>query len=297
MNTEDLKKILHVANSENLQSSAKSLNMTPGALSKTLKRVESTLGKLLFSRQGKTIKLNQQGKIFLASGAKLIQEFEQFTSQFSSSMALPELRVSAPAILSSYLGPRLAECLPTPQPIKFQSQYEDSAAQQVLSGVADIALISEDVKSRLPNDVRCLFLSNFNFKLACGNELFNQLSHSLPLTNPTIQALPFAIPAVSPFCGRDSQQSTDSWPDHIISRNIWFICEDYLSLIKLVKESKCVAYLPEFIIQQEQLAPLAVEAISEHHKEKIYMMWRPSRSEGWLNNFVYSVEKQFNKIE
>lgn len=292
MNTDDIKKVLVVANNGNLQSCAKALNITAGALSKTIKRVEEQLGCQLFSRQGKTIKLNQQGKLFLSSGAPLLQEFEQFKSQFLSATNLPEIRIAGPAILTSYLGPSLIQSLPYRQPCKFLSHYEESAAQQVIKGAADVALITNEVRLSLTDEFTCIPLMNSYFKLACSQKFAANANDNKPLEQIALKALPFAIPTVSPFCGKEKQQSTDGWQKW--QRTVWYRCEDYLSLLNLVKAHKAVAYLPDFVIDKERLSTIAIEQIEPEYQEQMYLMWRPSKSESWLNKFVHHVNQQFN---
>ena len=64
LDTEDLRKFLVIAKHNNLQQASATLNVTPGALSKVIKRLEIKLNTQLFKRIGRNIKLNQQGEKF-----------------------------------------------------------------------------------------------------------------------------------------------------------------------------------------------------------------------------------------
>ncbi len=65
MEWNQLQKFLVVAREENFTKAALLLNMTQPSLSQTIKRLETELGCLLFVRDGKKIRLNESGKLFL----------------------------------------------------------------------------------------------------------------------------------------------------------------------------------------------------------------------------------------
>lgn len=65
MEWNQLQKFLVVAKEENISKAALQLNMTQPSLSQTIKRLEDELGYQLFVREGKKIRLNESGKLFL----------------------------------------------------------------------------------------------------------------------------------------------------------------------------------------------------------------------------------------
>ena len=65
MEWNQLQKFLVVAREENFSKAAAQLNMTQPSLSQTIKRLETELGYQLFIRDGKKIRLNESGKLFL----------------------------------------------------------------------------------------------------------------------------------------------------------------------------------------------------------------------------------------
>lgn len=65
MEWNQLQKFLVVAREENFSRAAAQLNMTQPSLSQTIKRLETELGYQLFIRDGKKIRLNESGKLFL----------------------------------------------------------------------------------------------------------------------------------------------------------------------------------------------------------------------------------------
>ena len=65
MEWNQIQKFMVVAREENFSRASQLLNMTQPSLSQTIKRLEEELGYQLFLREGKKIRLNESGRIFL----------------------------------------------------------------------------------------------------------------------------------------------------------------------------------------------------------------------------------------
>lgn len=76
MEWNQLQKFLIVAKEENFTKASQILNMTQPSLSQTIKRLESELGYQLFEREGKKIKLNESGRIFLQTVVQMHELME-----------------------------------------------------------------------------------------------------------------------------------------------------------------------------------------------------------------------------
>ena len=76
MEWNQLQKFMIVAKEENFTKAAQILNMTQPSLSQTIKRLENELGFQLFVRDGKKIKLNESGQIFLQTVVQMHELME-----------------------------------------------------------------------------------------------------------------------------------------------------------------------------------------------------------------------------
>ena len=115
MHLDDIEKVIHMAGSQNLHTTAKHFNITPGALSKTLKKVEANLATELFNHVGKTLVLNDKGKEFVKHSSDLVHNYQQLTSRFKSDNHKFNAVIAGPPFyskvaLKSCLHP-LATCL------------------------------------------------------------------------------------------------------------------------------------------------------------------------------------------
>lgn len=64
MNLTTLKYFISVASLGSITEAAQEAYVSQSAVSKTIKQLEEEIGVKLFDREGRTIKLNQQGKLF-----------------------------------------------------------------------------------------------------------------------------------------------------------------------------------------------------------------------------------------
>jgi DNA-binding transcriptional LysR family regulator len=66
-----------VARLEHMTKAAEELKIAQPSLSKTISRLEEDLGAPLFNRQGRNIRLNQFGKVFLTRVDRIFRELEE----------------------------------------------------------------------------------------------------------------------------------------------------------------------------------------------------------------------------
>lgn len=75
MNTRDLQIFLKIADYNSITRAAEDMQMSQPAVSSILKRLEEETGHALFSRKGKWLIVNEQGKLFYRSARKFLEEF------------------------------------------------------------------------------------------------------------------------------------------------------------------------------------------------------------------------------
>lgn len=73
----------HLAKSEHLTNTAKEMFITPSAISSSISRLEQELGVCLFDRIGRTMRLNENGRIYLVFIEQLFQILEKANSEIS----------------------------------------------------------------------------------------------------------------------------------------------------------------------------------------------------------------------
>ncbi|MEL0634199.1 LysR family transcriptional regulator [Pseudoalteromonas carrageenovora] len=291
MHIDDIEKVIHMAGSQNLHTTAKHFNITPGALSKTLKKVESNLATELFNRVGKTLVLNDKGKEFVKHSSDLVHNYQQLTSRFKSDNHKFNAVIAGPAILlKSGLKKLLTPLSHLTCSVRINNVFEGEAISQVASGAAHIALVTREAlnNSSHTNLVAVnIFSTGFSVAAHASHQLVQK--GALTLNKKQLLQAAFACPLFSPLCGLEQGIGSDGWQDEIAPRNIVFRCSDYSALIEVVQSGFGLAYLPNFVIDDLGLTKLTVKGVNSHYSESIVMIYKPSKADGWLNKLMHSL--------
>ncbi|WP_276754966.1 LysR family transcriptional regulator [Pseudoalteromonas marina] len=291
MHLDDIEKVIHMASSQNLHTTAKHFNITPGALSKTLKKVEANLATELFNRVGKTLVLNDKGKEFVKYSSDLVHNYQQLTSRFKSDNHKFNAVIAGPAILlKSGLKKLLIPLGNLPCSVRINNVFEGEAISQVASGAAHIALVTREALNNSSHaNLVAIDLFNTGFSLAGAADHQLVKTGSLTLNKNQLLHAAFACPLFSPLCGLEQGIGSDGWQDDIAPRNIVFRCSDYSALIEVVQSGLALAYLPNFVIDDLGFKKLTVKGVNSHYSEDIVLIYKPSKADGWLNKLMYSL--------
>ena len=291
MHLDDIEKVIHMASSQNLHTTAKHFNITPGALSKTLKKVEANLATELFNRVGKTLVLNDKGKEFVKHSSDLVHNYQQLTSRFKSDNHKFNAVIAGPAILlKSGLKKLLTPLSNQACSVRINNVFEGEAISQVASGAAHIALVTREALNN-SSHANLVAVDVFNTGFSVAAHASHQLVQkgAITLNKNQLLELAFACPLFSPLCGLEQGVGSDGWQDNIAPRNIVFRCSDYSALIEVVQSGLALAYLPNFVIDDLGLTKLTVKGVNSHYSENIVMIYKPSKADGWLNKLMHSL--------
>lgn len=104
MDIQDLRIFTRVAAVQNLSAVGSEFTLTPGTISKRLQSLEDELGVRLFVRSTRSIRITEEGSIFLAHAKKMLVEFDTAKANVDGSMTEPRgaLKLSSPARLGCH---------------------------------------------------------------------------------------------------------------------------------------------------------------------------------------------------
>src|SRR5258708_33483898 len=77
----ELRYFLGVAQTENIHRASERLRVSPGSLSKAVSRIEEELGARLFSREGRAIRLTDQGRYLKSKAIEILRLEESARSE------------------------------------------------------------------------------------------------------------------------------------------------------------------------------------------------------------------------
>lgn len=140
-----------LAKTQHVTRSAEALSISQSALSRSIARLEDDIGVPLFDRQGRSIRLNQYGQIFLKRVENIMKEFYEGKQEIQDLLEPESGTISLGFLhtLSTNLIPDLISCFRIYYPkINFQLGQGPSHVllEQLKSGEMDLCLIA-------PNEV------------------------------------------------------------------------------------------------------------------------------------------------
>lgn len=289
MDIADLCSFLVVARHANLRAAAGELHQTASALSKAVKRLETSLATPLFDRIGKAIRLNAAGERLRERALALTALADQTVAEFRGVSLRSHCRLLAPAVLQWGFGATLAARLSARDPrasLAFVTLFEDAALAALARGEGDLALVTDvALGAALPAGLASVRLGEIRMQLAAG------AGHPLAGRGevPTADALQhdFACPQRSMFCGLERGSRADGWRDDRLPRRIRFWLDDLQLLLALVRSGQALAYVPDFALAQDPgLVRLTVPDCPYDCVEQVHLVWRPATASGWLAALV-----------
>lgn len=145
MDVRSLKLFLALAQSLHFGRAAASLNLSPSALSRAIRRLEDELGCRLFARNNREVRLTAEGGVLLAQAEDLLERLQTLerrlragTEQLQGTVSL-YCSVTASYSLLAGLLPEFRERYPGIE-VKVHTGDEASALSRVLQGREDIAI-------------------------------------------------------------------------------------------------------------------------------------------------------------
>lgn len=295
MDIEDLRKFIVIAECNNLQQASAKLNVTAGALSKVIKRLENKLNTEVFDRVGRGLEINPNGSKFLYYAKNLVHETDQAVSEFAGESKLTPVTITGPSVLLQHWLPTLVDKLTNGQfTFSINAQWEGEAYKQLNSGAAHLALTTDlALAESQSSGLKSIKLGKTIFKVVASKQhtIFKRHANGR-VSNLELAEYSFACPNVSPFCGIKRGIGSDGWRDDKVSRSIRYRCNDFSTLIALVQSGHALAYVPDFIAEQYQLEIIDVTDCDFVCEENIQLVYKPSVASGWLNQLVSQIANE-----
>ncbi len=112
MDIQDMRIFARVAAVQNLSAVGIELGLTPGTISKRIQSLEDELSARLFDRTTRSIRITEEGAVFLGHVERILSEIEAARASVDDKVSKPKgrLKIAAPACLGRrYVAPALCE--------------------------------------------------------------------------------------------------------------------------------------------------------------------------------------------
>ena len=197
-----------VAEREHVQQAARDLHVTASSLSRAIGLVEQTLGRKLFDRVGRNLRLNHDGATLLASLRDGMRLIDDGVSQILSSQLAGELHIACEGDQPIELVWKAVVRLQDESPLVVVSVHDTAAgdvAARLLRGDLDLAVMGHPTTA---DRVRVDHVATIAYGIYCGK------SHPLFKNRaPTLEAV-LGHAFVAPTTGDDLAVG-DRWPPSI----------------------------------------------------------------------------------
>jgi DNA-binding transcriptional LysR family regulator len=286
MDINRIRYFLAVVETKSLRRAAELLMISPAALSKALKILESELGFTLLLAAGRGIDISYEGLQFAKKVAPLLNELEVLPraireSGFESKRN-KALRIGSFEVFTTYFLRALMKSL---------DEDVDLELRELIPGEMERALVNNEIDyaiNYLPIPTQGIdFIQAGSIEMGIfGRSDFIKAKDALDL--------PFAIP-IAPVSGTPNKvQGLDGWPEHKIARKAPYKVSMLESALELCRQGKAVIYAPTFLIEEHnayvsekyQLKKVPAPRGLGNQKFPVYLMKRKQDPESPVFNQI-----------
>ncbi|WP_297834303.1 LysR family transcriptional regulator [Pseudomonas sp.] len=263
-----------VADTRSFTEAAKSLDVSPSAVSKSIVRMEERLGVRLFHRSTRSITLTSEGALFLERCRKILEAVEAAEAELSQLTTAPRgrLRVSMP-LLGELMMPAIAGFMRRYPDIEMDIDMSDRMVAVIEEGFDAVIRTGEPQDSRLMSRQ----LGKFRHVLVASPAYLNERGtpqHPRDLADHACLLHKF------PATGKIEHwplQTPDATPIPPLTKTA--ICSTTGSQLYLARQGIGIACIPDFVVRDSLNRGELQLVLDEYvvHHGTLWMLWPSSR--------------------
>ncbi len=275
-----------VAEKQQLRHAAKILNVSPSAVSRTIRLLEDAVGVELFHREGHKLRLTSSGKILLQSVRSAMRLMDEGLTWASSGEYTGAVRVSVPGSLASLTARALLH-LQSDHPrlqVYIENLAQTEINQSLLRGEIDLALVEQPIEHE---QIEAIRVSSLSHGVCCGSghALFKGRKAKLS----KIQEFAFAV------LSAPDQPAADAWPAGV-GRTIRLHSVHMRTIMDLCLSGQVLAVLPDILstrlVAQGKLRRLELSILAD---TDLFALRRESLTERDLaDRVLHAIQKELN---
>ena len=282
----ELRYFLGVARFENIHRASEKLRVSPGSLSKAVNRLEEELSIKLFHREGRNIRLTDQGRLLQRRASDIVRLEEDTRIEVAGHQGSVQVVVTGPEILLTKMGIALTETVKKrfPQALFEYHVVDDEAAiEEVIRGEAHIGIVTGDLPSGKGLSSKVIGEPMFQTLVGKGHPLYALAKAKKPIPVEEVLKHAFVSPS-HPFLGKvGNKQALDGWRDDQFPRRVEYLTSSLKMLEEFVVTGRAIAYLPDYFCENLGLEVLKVTGCPYSCTQKVKMIARNPKDLSWLN--------------
>jgi DNA-binding transcriptional LysR family regulator len=241
MNSIRLKYFIVVNQTESIRKAAEILHISPAALSKSIKQLESETGTTLLVPSGRGIIITPAGRELARQAQPLLNELENLKKRIRDKTKInPDnekiIRIGAFEVFTTHFLHKLLDAVPEHSQLILYKFTPGEIEKNLLEHKIDYGITylpaptSGILHRQIAQTEMCIFGKG-------------KIYADMPW-----KQMPFAVPVQPPVGLPDKVQSLDGWPDGKIDRMIKYKVTVMESALELCRQGKAVIYLPSFVV-------------------------------------------------
>ena len=273
-----------------LHKAADELDLSPGALSKAIARLEAELGVALTTSMGRGTDITSAGVLLAKRATHLLALEEATRLEVMGERGSLNVRIVGPEVLLLHFGKRIIVSLDSQyKAINYDltSVHDEEAIAQVEAGTANLAIVTTEAHGQL----RAAEIGAIASKLCVGpsHELFKRAQNGLVIPIDEILTYSFACPTL-PYIGAvAATRAYDGWDDRRWPRRIGFKTSCLKMLEELVLTGKALAFLPELHIKRMGGAVVNCSVKDLASPTRVFVAARDADNLFWVKNLFSSL--------
>ncbi len=141
-----LRTFISLSEAKNFTKTGTLVNLSQSAVSMQIKRLEDEVGKKLFDRVGKTVKLTAEGSILIDYAMRIVKEHDDAVNALSSPSLEGQIRFGSPEHYTTGVLPRLLASFASIYPdvvVKMRCENSDKIKEAIDSGDLDVGICTQ----------------------------------------------------------------------------------------------------------------------------------------------------------
>lgn len=248
MEFDRLRHLAAVSRTGSMRGAAKALHVTPGAISKSLARLEQETGLQLLAPDGRGVRLTDEGAWLAKRAQHLVGEYASLghdlaTRQFRTT----ELCVATYDAFAEWLQSLLARQFLPGMPLSMRERWPGEIESALAQGMTDVGVTFAPVPTAgvVHHEVARVELGIFTRRGAFAGIKSGEL--------------PFAVPSHA-VSGTSRYGALDGWPDDAPQRDVRFRASAHESRLDLARNGLAAVLLPRFAaLRHNQRVPRAMQ--------------------------------------
>ena len=275
-----------MAQFENIHRASEKLRVSPASLSKAISRLEDELSVKLFNRDGRNIKLTDQGRLLERRASEIVRLEAGARLEVGGHQGSVQVVIAGPEILLSKMGINITAAIKKKFPnstFEFHASDDETAIEQVIRGESHLAIITGEVPPHQDLASKLIGEATFQTFVGKGHPLYAAARTKKSLPVEDVLRHPFVSPN-HPLLGKVGlKQSLDGWRDDQFPRKVEYLTSSLKTLEELVTTGRAIAYLPDYFCENLNLEVLKITGCPYTCSQKVKLIARNPKAVGWLN--------------